>query len=50
LKDILEIQFSDNVTARVLDNELSNRYVEAEGAKKVRSQIRIYNYLLKKKY
>jgi polyphosphate kinase len=50
LKDILEIQLSDNVKARVLDNELSNRYVEAEGAKKVRSQIRIYNYLLKKKY
>jgi len=50
LKDILDIQLSDNVKARVLDNELSNRYVEADGTKKVRSQIRTYNYLLRKKY
>jgi polyphosphate kinase len=50
LKDILEIQLSDNVKARVLDNELSNRYVQSDGSKKVRSQIRIYNYLLRKKY
>lgn len=50
LKDILEIQLSDNVKARILDNELSNRYVQADGTKKVRSQIRIYNYLLRKKY
>jgi len=50
LKDILDIQISDNVKARVLDNELSNRYVEADGTKKVRSQIRTYNYLLRKKY
>ncbi len=50
LKDILEIQLSDNVKARILDNELSNRYVQANGTKKVRSQIRIYNYLLRKKY
>ncbi len=50
LKDILDIQLSDNVKARVLDNDLSNKYVEADGTKKVRSQIRIYNYLLRKKY
>ncbi|MGN6533227.1 MAG: polyphosphate kinase 1 [Ginsengibacter sp.] len=50
LRDILEIQLSDNVKARVLDNELSNRYVQSDGTKKVRSQIRIYNYLLRKKY
>jgi polyphosphate kinase len=50
LKDIMEIQLSDNVKARILDNELSNRYVQADGTKKVRSQIRIYNYLLRKKY
>jgi polyphosphate kinase len=50
LKEILDIQFSDNVKARVLDNELSNKYVDTEGQKKVRSQIEIYNYLLKKKY
>src|SRR5664279_3313219 len=50
LKDILNIQLSDNVKARVLDNELSNAYVETENSKKIRSQIETYNYLLKKKY
>ncbi len=50
LKDILNIQLSDNVKARVLDNELSNTYVETDGTKKMRSQIETYNYLLKKKY
>ncbi|MEO8766681.1 MAG: polyphosphate kinase 1 [Ginsengibacter sp.] len=50
LKDILNIQLSDNVKARILDNELSNVYVEHESAKKIRSQIETYNYLLKKKY
>ena len=50
IKEILDIQFSDNVKARVLDNELSNRYVDMDGLKKTRSQIEIYNYLLKKIY
>jgi polyphosphate kinase len=50
IKEILDIQFRDNVKARVLDNELSNRYVDPEGSKKTRSQIEIFNYLLKKKY
>ena len=50
LKDILNIQLHDNVKARILDNELSNKYVDSEGVKKVRSQIETYNYLLKKKY
>ena len=50
LKEILNIQLADNVKARVLDNELSNIYVESESTKKVRSQIETYNYLLKKKY
>lgn len=44
LKDVLQIQLSDNVKARVLDNELSNAYVHAPG-KKVRSQIEIHHYL-----
>ncbi len=49
LKNILEIQLNDNVKARILDNELSNRYVRDEpGGKKVRSQIEIYNYLQQK--
>ncbi|HEY8660415.1 MAG TPA: polyphosphate kinase 1 [Hanamia sp.] len=50
LKDILNIQLSDNVKARILDNELSNEYVSSEHSKKIRSQIETYNYLLKKKY
>jgi len=45
LKNILEIQLSDNVKARILDNDLSNEYVRVDGGKKVRSQIEIYNYL-----
>jgi polyphosphate kinase len=45
LKTILEIQLNDNVKARILDNELSNRYVRDRGGRKVRSQVEIYNYL-----
>jgi len=45
LKDILDIQLSDNVKARWLDNELSNRYKRDHARKKIRSQIEIYNYL-----
>lgn len=48
LKNILEIQLSDNVKARILDNELSNRYVRDKKQKKVRSQVEIYNYLHQK--
>ena len=48
LKNILEIQLSDNVKARILDNDLSNKYVRVDGGKKVRSQIEIYNYLQQK--
>jgi polyphosphate kinase len=50
LKDILQIQLNDNVKARVLDNKLSNQYVQNDDSKKTRSQIEIYNYLLNKKY
>jgi len=48
LKDMLAIQLSDNVKARILDNTLSNHYVSAKGKKRVRSQIATYNYLLQK--
>ena len=50
LKEMLGIQLADNVKARILDNELSNKYVENENVIKIRSQIEIYNYLLKKNY
>ena len=45
LVDIFNIQLSDNVKARILDNELSNMYVERNGNERIRSQEEIYNYL-----
>ena len=50
LKDILDIQLSDNVKARILDNNLRNEYVNPRNTKKVKSQIETYNYLIKKQY
>ena len=48
LKEILDIQLSDNVKARWLDNELLNKYKRDHLEQKVRSQIEIYNYLYHK--
>ncbi len=48
LKDILQIQLSDNIKARLLGNDLSNQYVNPRNTKKVRSQVEIYNYLFRK--
>jgi polyphosphate kinase len=48
LKNILDIQLSDNVKARWLDNELSNDYVRSKGKRKIRSQVETYQYLSKK--
>jgi polyphosphate kinase len=50
LKDIINIQLSDNVKARTLNNELDNEYVIPRNGKKIRSQIETYNYLLNKTY
>lgn len=51
LQDLLDIQLAENVKARILDNEQSNRYVERpEGTPEVRSQTAIYEYLIRKKY
>ena len=47
IKDILEIQLSDNVKARILDKKLRNEYVET-GKKPIRSQIETYHYLKSK--
>jgi polyphosphate kinase len=49
LLEILKIQLSDNVKARLLDGSLSNHYVSAKGKKKIISQVEIYNHLMKKK-
>ncbi len=48
LKDILQIQLSDNIKARILDNELTNQYVNPRNTKKIRSQLETYNYLYRK--
>jgi len=49
LKDIINIQLRDNVKARWLDKDLSNKYVSSlDEEKKTRSQIEIYNYLYQK--
>jgi polyphosphate kinase len=48
LLDMLEIQWTDNVKARIVDAEQSNTYrVPVPGAKKVRAQTAIYDYLSK---
>lgn len=49
LIDILKIQLTDNVKARILDNELSNTYVKSRNGK-IRSQEETYNYLRNKTY
>ncbi|RPD51199.1 polyphosphate kinase 1 [Paracnuella aquatica] len=48
LMDILNIQLSDNVKARWLDNNLSNTYVRNGSQKNVRSQEETYHYLFNK--
>jgi polyphosphate kinase len=48
LKNILNIQLSDNVKARWLNNELNNSYVSSKGKKKIRSQVETYHFLAKK--
>ena len=49
LQDILDIQLSDNVKARILDEDFENNYVNSHSPEKVRAQQDIYNYLLKKR-
>jgi polyphosphate kinase len=44
LKEIFEIQWSDNVKARKLDATLSNVFVKP-GKKSIQSQIEVYNYI-----
>ncbi|ELB2058256.1 polyphosphate kinase 1 [Vibrio parahaemolyticus] len=43
--DITNIHFTDTVKARLIDKEMSNRYVPRGNRKKVRSQVAIYDYL-----
>ncbi|MEO6730283.1 MAG: polyphosphate kinase 1 [Ferruginibacter sp.] len=48
LKDIIQIQLSDNIKARKLDNNLENQYINPRNRKKIRSQVETYNYLHRK--
>lgn len=48
LKDLLNIQLADNIKARILDNDLSNQYINPRNMKKIRSQVETYNYLFRK--
>jgi polyphosphate kinase len=48
IKDLLDIQLHDNIKARIIDNDLSNQYINPRNTKKIRSQVEIYNYLYKK--
>jgi polyphosphate kinase len=50
LKDILNLQWLDNVKARVLDDKLSNQYKLRDDDKTLRSQVEIMKYLSEKKY
>ncbi|WP_275555087.1 polyphosphate kinase 1 [Mixta sp. Marseille-Q2659] len=43
--DIIAILFSDTVKARIIDKELSNRYVPRGNRRKVRAQQAIYDYI-----
>jgi len=45
LSDMLEIQWSDNVKARVMDADQKNNHRSDKSKKKVRSQETFYNYL-----
>jgi polyphosphate kinase len=47
LKDLLEIQLSDNVKARILDKNMRNEYVKHDKVE-IRSQTETYRYLKKK--
>lgn len=49
LIDIMEIQLSGNVKARILDNQQKNEYKHAQG-KKVHAQVEIFRYLHEKTY
>ena len=45
LKDYMEIQWNENVRARILDQNLNNKFKRDKPGKKNRSQWKIYDYL-----
>jgi polyphosphate kinase len=48
IKDILEIQWSDNAKARLINSEQDNQYRTSAAPVKIRAQEKIYQYLKKK--
>jgi polyphosphate kinase len=48
IKDIMQIQLSDNIKARKQDNQFDNQYINPRNTKKIRSQVETYNYLYRK--
>jgi polyphosphate kinase len=48
LKEILLMQFRDNVKARIVDIEQNNRYKKKAGEPRYNAQEEIYNYLKQK--
>lgn len=47
LRHILDVQLSDNVKSRIIDETQSNHYKKAVGEKPIRSQAELYNYYKK---
>jgi len=50
LRQLIEIQWNDNVKARIIDNSHKNKYKVISGRAKKRSQEEIYNYLKAETY
>ncbi len=48
LKTMMDIQLHDNIKSRIIDNELSNQYINPRNTKKIRSQVETYYYLYRK--
>jgi len=47
LREIFDMQWNDNVKARILDKNLENK-IATNGKSALRSQVEIYNYLKNK--
>jgi polyphosphate kinase len=45
LRSYMEIQWKDNVRARILNDKLNNKYKRDRSRKKIRTQWQIYDYL-----
>ena len=49
IKDIIQLQLSDNNKARIIDKKNSNSYQKTKARKKIRSQTASYNFFKRKK-